>query len=173
MFHSSDVLQLREGERIEVIIRRHSSTLWPKLLLSGVLIIVPFFFLFVLLSLGAFGVILLVLSVAAGMYFALKSFIQWDAKLLLLTNRRLIHVDQRGIWSRKVLETPLDQIQTVECERKGWREWARRTATVTVASIGSSPDITFSSLPRYKSFMEKIDQSRGDDVRRVPINDIQ
>jgi len=173
MFHSSDVLQLREGEQIEAIARRHSFTLWPKLVLSGLLIIVPFFFLFVLLSLGAFGVILLALTVALGIFFALKSFIQWDANVLLLTNQRLIHVDQRGVWSRRVLETPLDQVQSVECERTGISDWLCRSATMSIVSSGSAPDVIYPSLPRYKSFKESLDRVRGGDVRRVAINDIR
>jgi len=173
MFHSSDVVQLREGELIKGIVRRHWMTLWSKLLMSGLLIVVPFFFLFALLSLGAFGVILLSLTIATGIYFALKSFIQWDAKLLLLTNQRLIHVDQRGVWSRRVLETPLHNIQTVECENTGFGDWICRTATVTIGTVGSSPDIVFSSLPRYMDFMSRLDKMRVKDDRRVSLNDIR
>lgn len=173
MFHSSDVVQLREGERIEGIIRRHGATLWPKLFLSGLLIVVPFFFLFALLSLGTFGVILLVLTVATGMFFALKFFIQWDANVLVLTNERLIHVDQRGLWSRRVFETPLPYIQSVECKRNGFKDWICRTATVTIASTGSGPDIHFSALPRYKQFKERLDSMRGGEVRRISLNDIR
>ncbi len=173
MFHSRDVLQLREGERIEGIVRRHAATLWPKLLLSGLLIVVPFFFLFALLSLGAFGVILLALTVAAGIFFTLKSFIQWDARVLLLTNQRLIHVDQRGAWSRKVFEAPLRHIQSVECSRNGMRDWICRTATISISSGGNAPDIIFTALPRYKAFMGRLDNMREGMVRRVPINDIR
>lgn len=172
MFHSDDVLQLREGERIEGIVRRHGSALWPKLLLSAALIILPFFFLFVLLSLGAFGVILLALLVATGMFFALKSFIQWDANVLLLTNQRLINVEQRGVWSRRVLEMPLHRIQAVECEQKGFRDWVCRTATITIGSDGSGPSIVFGTLPRFRAFKDKLDSLREGTVRRATINDI-
>lgn len=173
MFHSSDVVQLREGELIQGIVRRHGITLWPKLFVSGLLIVVPFFFLFALLRLGAFGVIFLALTVAIGIYFALKSFIQWDAKLLLLTNQRLIHVDQKGVWTRKVYETPLRHIQSVECVRKGFRDWICRTATVTIGAGGSSPDIVFASLPRYTRFVSRLDSMRDGEHRRVSLNDIR
>ena len=172
MFQSTDVLKLQEGERIEAIIRQHSFTLWPKLLLSGLLIALPFFFLFALLGIGPFGVILLVLTIASGIFFALKSIIKWDAKLLLFTNKRLIHVDQRGVWSRRVYEIPLYDIQSIECERDGWRDWICRTATVTIASSGSVPQIQFPSLPKHKKFLERLNQMKESGVRRPTLNDI-
>lgn len=173
MFHSSDVLQLRDGEHIEGIIRRHVFTLWPKLFLSGLLIVIPFFFLFTLLSLGAFGVIFLAVTVALGIFFSLKSFIQWDAKILLLTSQRLIHVDQKGLWTRKVQELPLKQIEAVECERKGLQDWLCHTATVSIVSGGGIPGVSFAALPRYKTFMERLDKMKESTVRRLPANDIR
>jgi len=173
MFHSSDVLQLRDGEQIKGIIRRHVFTLWPKLFLAGLLIVIPFFFLFTLLSLGTFGVILLAVTVALGIFFALKSFIQWDAKVLLLTSQRLIHVDQKGLWTRKVQELPLKQIEAVDCERKGLRDWFCRTATVSIVSGGGISGVSFEALPRYKTFMALLDKMKESTVRRLPENDIR
>jgi uncharacterized membrane protein YdbT with pleckstrin-like domain len=172
MFQSKDVLNLQEGERIEGIIRRHYSTLWPRLLLAGAFIILPFFFLFALLSLGLIGLLLVVFSVALGIFLALKALIVWDARVLLLTNRRLIHVDQRGIWSRKVQEAPLWNIRSVECEQTGLLDRICRTATVVINTDGTSGTIQFSALPRFRQFQEKLGGFSGDGVRRPSSNDI-
>lgn len=172
MFQSSDVLHLEEGERIEGIIRQHYTTLWPRLLLSAFLIVLPFFFLFTLLSTGFIGLVIVVLLVATGIFLALKALIVWDAKLLLLTNRRLIHVDQRGVWSRKVLETPLWHIVSVECDQKGFMDRVCRTATLKVASTAPAPEIQFASLPRFRQLQEKLLELSGREVRRPTSNDI-
>lgn len=161
MFHVADVLQLQEGERIETILRRHTIDLWPKLILSGALIVLPFFFLFSLTQLGVFGILLFCFAVGAGFYFAGRTLVLWDAQVLLVTNKRLIHVDQRGVWQRVVSETPLMEIRSVECRRKGLVDFICRTATIRVLSTAPASTIEFARAPKAKALMGKLSELRG------------
>lgn len=132
MFHIHDVVQLKEGERVQRIVRRHLVTLLPSLILGAVFIILPFFFLFYLLHGGAFGIIAFVLSVAFGLFLALRAMHIWDADVLVITTQRLVDVDQHGIWARMVAEVPLDAIQEVRWERAGMKEALFRMGTVRI-----------------------------------------
>ena len=129
MFHVHDVAPLREGERIQGMIRRHVVTLLPMLSLSALFIITPFFFLFPLLRAGSIGAITLVLSVAIGLSLALRALHLWDADVLIVTTERMIDVDQSGVWARQVAEIPLGAIHDIRWERRGFHEalfdWGR------------------------------------------------
>ena len=119
MFHITDVVQLQEQEHVERIVRRHPVTLVPSLFLSAVLIIIPFFFLFHLLKAGVFGVLCFVIFVAVGVFIAMRVMHIWDADVVILTNRRVVDVDQHGLWARVVSEVSWQDIQEVRWERRG------------------------------------------------------
>lgn len=161
MFHAADVLHLQEGETIEAISRRHAATLVPGLLAAALLIVVPFFFLFALLRSGPFGIIAFCLSLAFGIVLAYKTFHTWDAGVLLLTNRRLIHVNQRGLWTRIVSEMPLALIQRVECERSGLGDAICRTSNLRVFADGATGTIEFARLPKAERFVSRLNEVRA------------
>jgi len=168
MFHVADVLQLRDGEHIELILRHHTVDLWPKLFLSGALLVLPFFFLFALVQLGVFGVLFFCLAVGAGFYFSARTLILWDARVLLLTNKRLIYVDQKGLWQRIVSEASLAEIRSIESRRTGFLDTLCRTATVRVLSTSAAPVIEFRRAPRAKTFTAKLSELQGA-PRREPL----
>jgi hypothetical protein len=129
MLKIEDVLQMKDGEAIQEIVRRHWLTLVAPLAISLLLIVVPFFFLFPLFSWGAIGVAGFVLSLLAGIAVAIRAFLLWDANVLIVTSLRLVDVDQRGIFTRIVSDASLSSIRDIS--------WARRGIIETLFHIGS------------------------------------
>lgn len=119
MFHLEDVVQLKDNEDVRLLVRRHFMTLVPGLLLALILIVVPFFFLFPLFSLGTIGIIIFGALVLAGILVAVRTVITWDADVLIVTTLRLVDVDQRGVWSRFVTEVFIDDVLDIRWHRKG------------------------------------------------------
>lgn len=147
MFKVTDVVQLKDGERVQAVVRQHGIVLLPRLVLAGLLIALPFFFLFSLSHAGTGGVLVFALCVALGLVIALRSFLMWDSDVLLVTSERLVDVDQRGLWARIVAETPLSQVHEVVWLRKGLLPALCRTGTLRIRS-GASSDIVCSGVPR-------------------------
>ncbi len=146
MFHVHDVAPLREGERIQGMIRRHVVTLLPMLSLSALFIITPFFFLFPLLRAGSIGAITLVLSVAIGLSLALRAIHLWDADVLIVTTERVIDVDQSGVWARQVAEIPLGAIHDIRWERRGFHEALFRLGTVRLSAAMPPSEVVVSHI---------------------------
>jgi hypothetical protein len=140
MLRLSKIIQLRDGERVHAVARRHGVTLASRLLLAGLLIIVPFFFLFALTKWGAVGLIFFAVLEALGVFVALRAFLIWDANVLLVTSQRLVRVDQKGLWKRLVSEIPMAFVQEVECERMGLGEALWHIGTLRIKT-SSSPEI--------------------------------
>lgn len=141
MFKLEDVLQMKDGEDVKEIIRRHWLTLVPGLLLAFFLIVVPFFLLFPLFSWGVWGASLFVIAVIVGIVIAIRTFLLWDADVLVVTTLRLVDVDQRGIFTRIVSEAPLSSIQDVSWSRKGFLETLFRIGSVRVQTAGTQAAI--------------------------------
>lgn len=148
MFQVSDVLQLHPQERVHRLVRVHVAYLWSKLLLAGIFLIVPFFFLFSLLRAGAIGIVVFLFFTGLGILLALKSFFLWDAQVLILTDKRLVYVLQKSLWHRLVSEAALDTIRDLQWEQASLVERLLRSGTVRIKTGASSvPDMTAARIP--------------------------
>ncbi len=104
MFKLEDVMQLKPGEVVRLVTKRHVATILPKLLLSFILIVVPFFFVFALFQTGPTGASVFIASVGVGIYLACRTLILWDGDTVVISNQRFVAVVQTGLFSRTVTE---------------------------------------------------------------------
>lgn len=119
MLRLEEVLQLKDGEDIRLVAKRHGMTLFPGLLMAFFFIVIPFFFLFPLFSWGIFGAGAFMILVLSGLLVAWRTFAMWDGGALIVSSNRLIKVNQTGIFSRAVNEIPLSSILEVSWSKKG------------------------------------------------------
>jgi len=160
MFRLDDVLQVKDTEDVKEIIRRHWFTLAPSLFLAFVLIVAPFFLMVQLFAWGGVGILFFLLSVVTGVGIAMRTFILWDADVLIMTTLRLVDVDQRGLFTRIVSETPLTSIQDVSWIRKGVLETLFRMGAVRVQTTGAHALLETLSIANPERVHEMINDLR-------------
>ena len=160
MFRLEDVLLLKQDESIKALARRHFVTLLPRLFLALILIVVPFFLLFLLFSWGAIGVAIFVALVLAGIILAIRTFLIWDADVLIISSLRVVDVDQRGLFSRIVSEAPIANIQDVSWQKKGLVEVIFRMGTVTIQTAGSGIVVKAVRIPDPQEIHELVNDLR-------------
>ncbi len=153
-------MQLQDGEQVLLLVRPHLRSMFWHLAAAAILIALPFFFLFPLMRAGTFGILLLCLLLAAGVAFALRVFLIWDSHVLILTNRRLVHVEQTGVWRRRIYEIPLTGIEQSFVERRGPIDTMFRTGVLHVRGNGHA-SIAFLSVPRPEGVLEQIQVARA------------
>jgi hypothetical protein len=119
MFKLDSVIQLKPDERIRLVTKRHAVTILPRLVLSFLLIVVPFFFLFPMFRSGPLGIAAFVILVAAGIFIAWRTFLMWDGEALIVSNARIVKVTQAGFFSRTVTEAGLDRLSDISWKRHG------------------------------------------------------
>lgn len=146
MLHLTDVIQPKQDEHIEAVFRRRRTGLIGSLIAATLCIALPFFFLFSLGRLGAMGVIMFSLLLAAGVAIGLRALLLWDANVLILTNQRLIHVEQTGLWHRRVQEMAMTNIHETSCESNGMWETLFRTGTLRVRATGAAQEVVVEHL---------------------------
>ncbi len=160
MFRLDSVMQLKDEEQIRAMVRRHAVTLIGPLLLAMLLIVTPFFFLFPLFNLGVFGVIIFVLLFLVGAFMAFRTFFVWDNDVLIVTNFRVIDIDQRGLFSRHVSEAGLSAIQDVSWKKQGFWQTIFRMGSVTVQTAGATATIQGDDLPKPEKIQNLINDVR-------------
>jgi hypothetical protein len=161
MFQVSDVVQLNAGEKVQTLVRVHSAYLWGKLTVAGLLVIIPFFFLFSLLRAGAIGIVVFAACTGVGIVLALRSFFLWDAQVLILTDQRVVYVIQRSLWHRLVSEAALDTIRDLQWEQANMVERLLHCGTVRIKTGASSvPDMTVPRIPGPEELVRAIKSLR-------------
>lgn len=162
MFHLSDVMKLQPNEKVLGVFRAHSIALLVRLLGFAVLIILPCFFIFPLFRMGAIGILLFLLPVLIGAIGAWRAVRLWDATALVLTDRRLVHALQRGIWDRHVSEVAFSHVGDVQWEKRGLWQSVWRMGTLRIRTNGGSvPSIVMNHLRAPDRLAQSIQELRG------------
>jgi membrane protein YdbS with pleckstrin-like domain len=132
------VVRLKDGEIVVRVMRRYWVTLLPHILLALLLVYAPFFFLVPLMSVGAWGLVVLGLSVAAGVLFAVHFIHVWRWNAFVVTSHRIVDIDQRGFFERVVSEAPFDRIQDVSYRIHGFLGAILGYGTITLQTAGTT-----------------------------------
>lgn len=162
MFHVSDVMKIQTGEKILALVRAHPVALLLRLLGFALLIVLPCFFIFPLFHLGLPGIAVFLVPVLIGAFCAWRAVRLWDATALILTDRRLVHVAQRGMWDRNVSEAAFAHVGDVQWDKKGvWRALFKVGTLRVRTSGGAVPSIVMADLRNPDRLAQSIQELRG------------
>ncbi len=146
---------LKEGEEVVVILRKHwASFLWP-ILKTFIILVIPFFLVFFLFS-TLWGMIVFFVWISIGFAYGLHKWITWYFDSFVITNWRIVNIDQRGLLSRSVSETSFRNIQDVTYEIHGLMPTAFNYGSVKVQTASSDGSLMISSIPEPKSVQDLI-----------------
>ena len=159
MFHLEDVLQLKDDEDVQLIVRRHPVTLFVGLAISFLCIVLPFFFLFPLFGWGIAGISLFGVLIITGILLAMRTILLWDSDVLVVSTLRLVDVDQKGLFSRFVKEAPLTSVQDISWSRKGLVDTIFHVGTLDVTITGAA-NMTISRVAHPEKISEFVNDLR-------------
>lgn len=118
----------KPGEHVEIVKRRHAITFVPQILLFAVMIAIPPVMLGIVFEgnisianplLHAAGVLLLGMYYLGINLFFVGQFVDYYLDITIVTNDRIIDIEQKGIFGRQISELDLARIQDVNSEVKG------------------------------------------------------
>ena len=96
---------LQEHERVKEIIHKPWISLWRPLLLGGIMMVLPCFFLFSFINWGRIGIGIFSLIEIIGVIVVIRAFILWDANRIVVTTQREIRLRKAALWHETTLET--------------------------------------------------------------------
>jgi hypothetical protein len=105
------------------------------------------------------GFFLLVIS---SLVFFWRSFHQWSRTIFVLTDRRIIDIEQKGFFDRVVTETVYPQIDEVNYRMKGLWSTLFRYGTIRLHLEGSAADIEFEHVRTPAKIHDLINDLRRD-----------
>ncbi|MBU1180087.1 hypothetical protein KJ885_04030 [Patescibacteria group bacterium] len=141
-------VKLKDGEDILLIVRQTPIAFSGSILLSLLLFLLPFFLLFPLFSWGKWGVVIFCILLGFAILFSLYRFIDWYFNCGIITNMRVIDIDQTGLFDRIISEVPYYKIDDVSYHMKGLRQTMFRYGNVVVAIRGYRSSVTLQNITR-------------------------
>lgn len=162
MFKNYLTRNLKEGEAPLKEVRRYPWSFAGAGAIAAVLTLAPFFFLFPLLRLGAWGVAVFFVSLGLGVLLLLRVVLLYYLNVLFITNLRLIDVDQHGFLNQVVSETTYDKIQDVSYSIKGIRQTLFHYGNVQIQTAGNSANLEVRHVRNPERVHELIMRVQGE-----------
>ena len=149
-------INLGAGEKPISVIRHYGLIFCPQILAIFLLLALSFFFLFPLFSWGYWGEALFFFFILLDVVYALKTFIIWYYNAFVVTNRRVVDIDQRGFFERIVSEAPYEKIQDVSYRRKGIWQTIFRYGDVRIQMVDASAGLEMRNVRGPEKVQELI-----------------
>lgn len=130
---------LDTDEQVIVVVRQGMVGIVPKLILPGLLVIAPFFFLFLLFSRGMTGVVFFFSMLGMGVVLIARRVYLWQQQVMIITTQHIIDIDQRGLFKRIVSSASLSHMVDAYYETVGiWQTLARAGNVIVVLNDGKT-----------------------------------
>lgn len=118
MFDKYFTENLKENEELIDILHHHVVTFFLALVKILILFIIPFFFITFILNSKILTLFFLA-YLALVLIFAVYEWIIWYFDVYIISDTRIIQIEQKGVFHRTVSEAPLERVQDVTFDVKG------------------------------------------------------
>lgn len=152
-------------EQLYFLLRRHPITNLGWLILSTILILTPLAFMYFITQDGIntfkyvqakYQVILLILWYSLTMLYTFESFLIWYFNVYIITNKRVIDVDFRGLWGKRISEAPLSNVEDVTYETKKFLHILFDYGNIFMQTAAEKTEFEFNSIPKPSLVHDKL-----------------
>lgn len=150
------VVTLHEGEAAAAVVRNHWVSFVGGYFLALLLVVAPFFFMIPLFRFGLPGLIVFGLVVLVGLAIGTRNVFLWYWNAFIVTNERVVDIDQRGLFDRTVSEASFDKIQDVSYQIKGVFGTVWNVGTIIVQTAGTNTNLELLHVHRPQEIQHLI-----------------
>lgn len=151
---------LKPNELIIKIIKKYYLTYSGQFLLSLILLLLPFFLLYLIFQLDKWWLRLIIFFslLLFGLVLLIKLIINYHYNILIITNQRLIYYKQKGFFHRWVFEVYHNKIQDLSYEIKGLSQTLLKYGNLNIQVINSNTVIRIEKIKHPEKIQNLINQ---------------
>ncbi len=171
--HLAELIHQKSYEKILYKIRRHPITFIPIVLLFFVLLLIPLLLYFLISSLfpqlltGSVSLPLIIILTSVyylSVYlFFYVHFLDFYLDLWIITNDRIVDIEQFGLFSRSVTELDLFRIQDITVDMHGFFATVFNYGDISVKTASSTSHIVFYNVGKPNKIRQDLIQSAEKD----------
>lgn len=155
MFKNYFSQELKEGEKVVHVIKKHWITFSWSLFKVFIILLIPFLLIYFLFA-TMWGTIVFFVIIIIGLVYGVFEWVNWYFDSLIITNKRIIDIDQKSIFSRKVSEAYYDKIQDVTFETTGFFSTMFNYGKINIQTAGSKEVMQMDHVENPKKIQEMI-----------------
>lgn len=175
------MITIEDDEKIILEVRRHWFVLFaqslPLLFLALVPLIIKIGFqatgLSDIVALGKNTETLITIATAVWIWFIWVAFFMvWTdyyLDILILTNKRIIDIEQKGLFSREISTFRLDRIQDVTAEVNGIIATFLNFGDIHIQTAGEVPEIAVRGIPHPHHVRETVSRIQDEAIEKLRI----
>lgn len=165
MFNQHKFPNKQSDEKIEIFLRRHWLILFRMIGFYILLIVMPIAFYFLLdftTNIFSNTITQAVFTLGGSLYtlyvllFFFGSFIDYYLDVWIVTNKRVINIEQKGLFSRTISEKELIRMQDITSEVKGIWETMFDFGTVFLQTAGEKERFVFKQVSHPREVVKKV-----------------
>lgn len=155
------IRSLKEGEELVELVRRYWLVRVWQILLGLFFLVMPFFLLYLLVQRGRWGLAGFGVSVGIGVIILARVGYQWSRSAFIITNLRVIDVDQRGFFHKSVAEASYEKIQDVIATIRGIAATLLHYGTVQIQTASSGTALELDHVKDPEGIKDIISEWQG------------
>ncbi len=157
-----------DDEEIILVVRRHTIIFTLHMLFWIMLAVAPIIIYFIIqwfdleveisiivLNIGIFVASIYYLYI---LLFGFHAFVDYYLDIWLVTNKRILNMEQHGLFGRTVSELYLSKIQDVTYDISGFLETVFNYGNIHIQTAGESQRFNFEEVPNPQDIAQKINQ---------------
>lgn len=152
--------QMKPQEEVLHVVNQDLVPHLPKLVLSVLLFLLPFFFLFPLLRLGTPGFLIFGALAISSLIYLIRNLTKRKNTALIITDRRIVDVDQKGLFDRVVTEIGHHQVDEASYRIRGMMPTIFRYGELRLKTSGETADIHFIRVRKPEQVQNLINELR-------------
>lgn len=160
---------LKEGEETVKIVRAHALSQMFKVAIIIILVLLPFFLLFPLFQRGFWGVIGFFILLIAAITFTTRTVIIWYYNAFMITNKRIIDFDQKGLFDKTVSVATYDKIQDISFKKKGVFSTLFNYGTIVIQTAGANANLEIRNVFEPEKIQDVIMEIQRDSLQEEKI----
>lgn len=171
--HLDELIKVKPYEKIIYVIRRHWITFLPTAFLFAILAVVPLAVYFILNQTApdiiseeyprAFMVLVFSVYELSIALFFYSSFLMYYLDMMIVTNDRMVQIQQKTLFSRSVSELDLYKIQDATSDVTGVLATVLGYGKLTIETAGEQENFIFDATPHVNDVRRSLMQLAEDD----------
>lgn len=145
----------RSDENVIFVHKRHPWVL-SKVAFLGIGLVVILIFAYLTFGASIYTSVLLVLIIIFALALTAYNWFIYNNFLYILTNERLIIIEQRSLFSRRLNESELDKIQNIAVEVKGFMKTLLNFGNIKITTAGVDPVMILANVENPYEVQQKI-----------------
>ena len=155
----SSVIILRPNEAVVWLARRHWALYIGRIVAGLAIFFSGVWFWRFFWSHPSWGLFALLGIFAIGLIITMRAWLQWRLSTITLTTERLVVVDQKGLFERKVSEVPFEQVLDVGYHLRGLSQMLVGYGAVEIRTSVAKEVIRFEWMPKPRLLRDRIVES--------------